>query len=124
MLIAICSVIIGIIGLLAGMMLGGMISSSPSIDIPCAWDLDKSVKLSNLEMKVFTLERENERLNYIFRSHEMKKRYFEEEYYAHCNYCAKKFYSKTPKSQEIADLLKKNVLNVEELAKKLDIEIN
>lgn len=87
-------------------------------------DYEKERKYSALETRVFVLEKENERFNYIIKRHDLLKRNFEENYYAHCKWCEKNFYAKIPQEQCITDLLKQNMLNVEELAKKLDIKID
>jgi hypothetical protein len=116
----VCSIAIG---LLIGVIVGDVIGSHAPY---CQhWDYDmKSSKVAGLETRVFQLERENERLNYVFNSYEMKKRMFEEHYAAHCYSCNKTFYSATPKGQEVADLLKNISLTSEEIAKKLDIKIS
>jgi hypothetical protein len=112
-----------VLGLLIGVIIGGIVGNHEPY---CHhWDYDmKSGKVAGLETRVFQLERENERLNYVFNSYEMKKRMFEERYAAHCYSCNKNFYSSTPKEQEVADLLKKITLSSEEIAKKLDMKID
>lgn len=118
----ICSVVVG---LLIGVITGAMIeSNNPFNSCPLHWDYNiKSGKVAGLEMRIFQLERENERLNSIFNSYEMNKRLFHERYAAHCYSCNKNFYSSTPKGQEVADMLKNITLTSEEIAEKLGIKI-
>ena len=90
----------------------------------CHWDYDiKCGKVSDLETRVFKLESENSRLNFIVNNFDREKRYFQEIYAAHCYKCNRNFYSKDMKGQEVADMLKNITLTSEEIAKKLDIEI-
>ncbi len=115
---------IAIIGLVVmGAILGYAFRGQPDNYCP-HWDYDiKAGKLSNLETRVFILEKDNERLNYIINSHGGMVRMFEENYYAHCYRCDKTFWSKDEKGQKVADELKKITLSTEEIARKLDIKI-
>jgi len=69
---------------------------------------------------------ENDRLLYEVEIERRRNRY-----YVGCDVgysnptviCERRFYAKTPKEQEIADLMKNATVNIEDLAKKLDIEI-
>ena len=112
------------VGAIIGSIITGIAKTSIN-DIPCGhWDYElKSGKLSALETRLYVLERENERLSFIYRSMEDKKRCFHEQYVAHCNWCHKTFYSKDMKDQEVADKLKSITISAEEIAKKLDIKI-
>lgn len=80
-------------------------------------------KLSSLETKVFHLESENRRLQFLYESLTRDKRMFNEYMMAHCGKCEGKFYAQTPKEQEVADMLKSITLSSKEIAKKLDIKI-
>lgn len=82
-------------------------------------------KLGSLETKAYMLEQDNNRLQHIYESLTREKRMWGEYYAAHCARCDRTFYGKSPKEQEVADLLKKidTSKSVEELAKKLDIDI-
>ena len=116
-------IITAIIGLVVmGFILGRVFSSS---HCPCEdWDYDiKAGKLAGLETRVFMLEKENERLNYIVNSHGGFKRMFEEQYAAHCRWCQKSFYARDMKNEEVSSLLNKITLSSEEIAKKLGLEI-
>ena len=118
--------IIAIIGLvIMGFILGFSCRKSDTWHetVQLQYEIEKAKKIPQMEMRIFQLERDNEQLNCIYRSMEAKKRHFEEEYMAHCHYCAKNFYSKTPDEQKVADLLKSITLSSEEIAKKLDIRI-
>lgn len=89
------------------------------------WDYDiKASRVSSLETRIYILESENQRLNHIFNNWQMKKRCFEEEYFAHCHRCNRNFYSKTPDTQKVADMLKTISLTTDNLAEKLDIKID
>jgi len=112
------------VGAIIGSIITGIAKTSVD-DIPCHhWDYDFKVgKLAGLETRVYILEKENERLNYIYQSMTAKERCFKEHFAAHCHYCGKNFYSKDMQGQEVADRLKSITLSAEEIAKKLDIKI-
>ena len=121
-IIAISS-IIGIVAFAIGIFCG---KSSPCHhEIYCDLNNARFGNLGALETKVYMLESENQRLQCIYESLSRKERYFHEYMMAHCSKCDRTFYAKTPKEQEIADLLKTldTGKTVEELAKKLDIKI-
>ena len=115
--------IFAIVGLVVMGFILGFVCRSPEIN--CShWDYEnKSMKVADLEMRVFNLERENDRLNHIYRSMEMKKRCFEEYYAAHCHTCSKTFYSREYKDKEVAEMLNRITLTSEEIAKKLGFDI-
>lgn len=116
--------IIAIIGILVMGVFLGYVFKSSSKSCYEHWDYDiKSEKLSSLETKVFILEKDNERLNYILNLHGGLVRMFRENYYAHCYKCEKTFWAKGQKDQEVADKLKSITLTSEEIAKKLGFEI-
>lgn len=116
-------IILAIIGLVVMGFILGKLSLHPCDSCP-HWDYDiKSGKLSSLETRVFMLEKENERLNYIIDSHGGLKRMFEEEYFAHCRLCEKIFYSRDFKNKEISNLLNNITLSSKEIAKKLEMEV-
>lgn len=100
------------VGAIIGSIITGKVKTSVG-DIPCHhWDYDFKVgKLAGLETRVYILEKENERLNYIYQSMTAKEN------------CGKNFYSKDMQGQEVADRLKSITLSAEEIAKKLDIKI-
>ena len=113
-------IIIAIIGLVVmGIVLGRMCFPN------CGhWDYDiKAGKLTSLETRVFMLEKENERLNYIINSHNGIKRMFEENYYAHCRVCERKFYSRDQKDEDVAQMLTDINVKSEKIADKLGFEI-
>ena len=98
----------------------GLISGKCS---PCNSGADLLGKLSSLETKVYVLEQENKRLNYVYENMSRGKRMFHEYMMSHCSICHKDFYAKAPKEQDVADMLKSITLTSEEIAKKLDIRI-
>ena len=81
-------------------------------------------KLGSLETKVYMLESENKRLNYLYENMTRDKRMFHEYMMSHCSYCNKNFYAKSPKEQDVADMLKKITLTSKEIAEKLEIKIS
>ncbi len=88
------------------------------------WDYDiKAGKLSALETRVFILENDNERLNYIVNQHGGLARMFKEEMYAHCYRCEKTFYSRDFKDKDVADELNKITLSTKEISKKLGFDL-
>ncbi len=114
---------IAIIGLIAmGVILGYNFRTPKNC---CShWDYEiKSSKLSSLETRVFILEKDNERLNYITNRHGGLERMFKEQMYAHCYRCEKTFWAKDQKDQDVADKLKSISLTSEEIAKKLGFDI-
>lgn len=116
-------IILAVMGLvIMGFILGYVTCNRPSCDLH--WDYDiKAGKLSSLETKVFILEREQERLNFIINRHGSLKMMFEEQYYAHCKQCDRKFYSRDFKDKEVAEMLNNITLTSEEIAKKLGFDI-
>lgn len=117
------SAIVGIVSFSIGIFCG---KSSPCHhEIYCDLYDIRLGKLGSLETKVYMLESENKRLNYLYENLIRDKRMFQETYAAHCITCNKNFYSKDEKGQDVADLLKTldTSKGVKELAKKLDIEI-
>lgn len=117
----IIAVAVGGIAFIIGLVAGG--SSCQPVISPY-WDYDiKSGKLAALETRVFILESENKRLNYLYESLTRDKRMFHEYMAAHCSSCGRNFYAKSLKEQEVADMLKKITLTSEEIAAKLDIKI-
>ncbi len=116
--------ILAIIGLVAMGFILGFVSRNTDKTCGMHWDYDvKSSKIADLELRVFILERENERSNFLFKSMEAKKRCFEEHYAAHCQWCSKTFYSRDFKDKDVAELLSKITLSSEEIAKKLGFDI-
>lgn len=79
--------------------------------------------LSSLQAKITVLESENKRLNFLYENLTRDKRIFHEYMAAHCGNCDRKFYAKTPKEQDVADLLKKITLTSQEIAERLDIKV-
>jgi len=121
--IIVISAFVGIVLFAIGIVCG---KSSPcSHEIYCDSYSGCRGKLNNLELEVSQIKAENERLNFLYTSLTRDKRTFSEYMAAHCGGCDRTFYAKTPKEQEVADMLKKldTSKGVEELAKKLDIKM-
>ena len=116
--------IIAIIGLVVMGVILGRVSKNTETPyyVPLGSRESVSMKCSGLEYKIFRLEQENSVLDFLYKSMEMKKRCFQEEYAAHCNFCSKTFYSREFKDKEVAKMLNDITLNSEEIAKKLGFD--
>ena len=115
--------IIAIVGLVVmGVILGRVSKNTETPYYTPLGSKSVSMRCSDLEYKIVRLEQENSRLDYLYKSMEMKKRCFQEEYAAHCNFCSKTFYSREFKDKEVAKMLNDITLNSEEIAKKLGFD--
>lgn len=113
-------IVVVILFIITWIVIGCNSCACPSPNFPHATDY---YTRQDWELRVAKLEAENRRLDFMMQSIERNKRCFQENYSAHCVWCQKNFYAKTPNEQKTADLLKGINKNVNELAEKLDVKI-